>query len=469
MRRLFAILLALFFLPQIQAAPFDEMDYGPFISATFQLPGGNTVYRGVAVKFHVPIDGEKLPEPPPPPKKGKPAPAPKPAQCGVLFDCEMMRVAGYWSGGFITWNGVAFNGAHGGNPGPAGTLHVATRPTPGWAKDGKFDDPRAIPHGPLPRDYLKYKGLYRHEDGIVFSYTVNGVDVLELPSVVAIDGKRILCRTLNVAPSKQPLTMLVADVAKVKDATNVGSAHMVKGGGGATIATIKGGPKGTKLPFGVDRVTVEIPASDTPSQIKVCVWSGPEAEWEAAVKALDKVGDPVDLAPLTKGGKARFTETVVTKGRRGDDKNAYTIDSIEPPFKNPYKSWLRFGGFDLFSDGRAAVCTWSGDVWIVSGINDGLEKLTWKRYAAGLFQPLGLKIVDDVVYTLGRDGIMKLVDLNKDGEADLYECFNNDFMVTAAFHEFIFDLHTDPDGNFYFIKGGPVRPGGSGWEKIVPH
>jgi hypothetical protein len=59
--------------------------------------------------------------------------------------------------------------------------------------------------------------------------------------------------------------------------------------------------------------------------------------------------------------------------------------------------------------------------------------------------------------------------LNNDGEADFYECFNNDAMITTNFHEFTFDLHTDPQGNFYFIKGGPVRPGGSGWDKITPH
>jgi len=67
------------------------------------------------------------------------------------------------------------------------------------------------------------------------------------------------------------------------------------------------------------------------------------------------------------------------------------------------------------------------------------------------------------VFTLGRDGVTRLHDLNGDGEADFFECFNNDVMVTQNFHEFIFDLHTDPEGNFYFVKGGPVRPGGRGW------
>jgi hypothetical protein len=108
-------------------------------------------------------------------------------------------------------------------------------------------------------------------------------------------------------------------------------------------------------------------------------------------------------------------------------------------------------------------------VWIVSGIDDALEKLTWQRIATGLFHPLGLKIVNDQIYVLGRDQITKLVDLNGDGETDFYENFNNDSEVTWNFHEFSFDLQTDAEGNFYYAKGGPVRAGGRGFERIAKH
>ena len=108
---------------------------------------------------------------------------------------------------------------------------------------------------------------------------------------------------------------------------------------------------------------------------------------------------------------------------------------------------MRLGGFDYFSDAsRAAVCTWQGDVWIVSGLGKSLDsgktagQLTWKRIAAGLFQSLGLKIVDDRIYVLGRDQITRLVDLNNDGETDFYENFNNDAQVTEHFHEFAMAL-----------------------------
>jgi hypothetical protein len=130
---------------------------------------------------------------------------------------------------------------------------------------------------------------------------------------------------------------------------------------------------------------------------------------------------------------------------------------------------MRIGGFDFFADGtRAALCTWSGDVWIVSGIDDKLPRLEWRRIATGLFQPLGLKIVDDEIYVLGRDQITRLHDFNGDGEADFYENFNNDCEVTANFHEFACDLNTDASGNFYFTKGAPLL-GTDLWDPVGAH
>ncbi len=80
--------------------------------------------------------------------------------------------------------------------------------------------------------------------------------------------------------------------------------------------------------------------------------------------------------------------------------------------------------------------------------------LTWQRIASGLFQPLGLKFRDGAIFVCCRDQIVKLHDLNGDGETDFYECFNNDHQVTEHFHEFAMGLQTDADGNFYYAKSG---------------
>lgn len=216
------------------------------------------------------------------------------------------------------------------------------------------------------------------------------------------------------------------------------------------------------------RIAAQLPGGPA-ARSRLAFWDGP-AEHFAAFQRAAAEGTPEDLAPLTKAGPKRYPQTLTTQGVRGNDEEPYAVDTLTVPETNPWNSRLRFGAFDLFADGRrAALSTWNGDVWVVADVSGDLRQLTWKRYATGLFDPLGLRIVGDKVYTLGRDQITRLHDHDGDGEADEYENFNNEVLISAAFHEFAFDLQTDREGNFYFAKGGPVRGGGRGFEKILPH
>ena len=152
------------------------------------------------------------------------------------------------------------------------------------------------------------------------------------------------------------------------------------------------------------------------------------------------------------------------------------------PFQNPFHALLFCGGHDFLPDGRAVVCTLHGDVWLVDGIDEKLEHITWRRFATGLFQPLGVKVVAEgrglrgtgqketastsaspslspqpsslsQLFIVGRDQITRLHDLNHDGEADYYENFNNDAHVTMNGHEYVACLEADRAGNLYYVKG----------------
>ena len=165
----------------------------------------------------------------------------------------------------------------------------------------------------------------------------------------------------------------------------------------------------------------------------------------------------LDLQSLTQGGPRRWTEDLKTDAVMDQDEGPFAVDILTSPTSNPWLAQLRLTGFDFFEDGdRGAICSWDGDVWIVSGLSqaprDGRQTLTWKRIANGLFQPLGLKIVDGQIYVTCRDQIAILRDLNSDGETDFVECFNSDHQVTEHFHEFAMGLQTDVDGNFYYAK-----------------
>ncbi len=239
-------------------------------------------------------------------------------------------------------------------------------------------------------------------------------------------------------------------------------------------AGVVGGDRAVTLRQDGARILLDVAAHEQPIRCTALLAGGRSADASKVLEGLDQLlGSHVDCGSLQQRidspSAARWGDAIGLVGQRAVDEAAYVVDTIAVPFDNPFGSRMRVCGFDFFSDGRAAITTWNGDVWIVSGIDDPLRDVRWKRFATGLFDPLGLRIVRDEVYVHGRDGITRLVDRNQDGEADFFACFNHDECVTNAFHEFAFDLQTDAEGNFYTSKGAPVNPGGRGFMTIAPH
>jgi hypothetical protein len=106
------------------------------------------------------------------------------------------------------------------------------------------------------------------------------------------------------------------------------------------------------------------------------------------------------------------------------------------------------------------------------GVEGDLEKVTWRRFASGLHEPMSvvvktqdLKTQDSRqilassspgsgVFVYDRNGIWKLVDSNGDGECDRYEMFCNLFAQTAETREFPNSMKLGPDGSLFISKGG---------------
>ncbi|MBI1373413.1 MAG: hypothetical protein GC159_11845 [Phycisphaera sp.] len=420
---------------------------------------------------------------------------------GVVFDADLMRWSAGWLGGEPAWRGPAFDGAHG--PSPTLTTPIWQTPHgPGWSgPDGSLADPRPntispqAPPGRLPSAWAKYRGLYTHGERVIVSYSVGDTLVLETPSLETHGKATAFVRTIRVGKLGGPRTVMLVDgnpeIPQPGQKRTVGVAdkgYEPNPGKPTVIGTLSEGdtvarigdvhvaiahaPAGAKL-VATDKgtITLSLPAGAA-TTLKVLIAGGGDDARGDFVAMAKATAAPDDLMALTKGGPAQWPDVVETKGEvSNDDKAAYVIDRVSLPEHNPYDARMRIGAFDFFTSDptRAALSTWRGDVWIVSGIDDNLDKLTWKRFAVGLHQPLGLKIVDDVIYTVGHDQITRLRDLNNDGEADFYECFNNDWELTTAFHAFAFDLHTDPQGNFVFAFGSPVRSGGGNFHRITKH
>jgi hypothetical protein len=406
-----------------------EMDYGPFLSGSLdrdkavseknskesqeQLGAANR--NGLAAKaINVRLG------------RGK---------AGVAFDTDLLRYAAGWTGGFLDLSKTHLTSLKGSTAlTPRGAVRFSTQPTPGWSLDGRWTDPRPAPFGPLPKQVGRYRGLYVHGDRVVLAYTVGECEVLESPAFAAAPGagadRFCFTRSFRLSPTRQTLTMLVCrDDPRLGPRPKVALAGTTEGvslleQGSNTVVKVT--PSARVRVFGVRVASTSAPLADAP------------------------VEDP---GRLTGGGPRRYRD-VQTRGRLGTGNGAYVVDTLTLPADNPWHAWMRPSGLDFFSDGRLAVCTLNGDVWVVSGVDGTLERLRWQRFATGLYEPLGLKVVEDKLYVLGRDQITRLHDLNGDGEADFYENFNNDAVASANYHGFAFDLATDSKGDFYYTRAG---------------
>lgn len=332
----------------------------------------------------------------------------------------------------------------------------------GWAKDGSFNGSRIDGMGKLPDDWAHYKGYYKYKDQVVLSYRIGEIDVLEIPETIKHDQSLAFIRTIQIDGSDDPMQALITEqhedwsVSRVRDHEILFEA----GAGDTTFAVgLTYAPDDAQLVLNEGRIELHISPSKTSRTLQVVMAEMNSTDSDLFKEIRDKFAqsDLPDFSAMTRGGSAVWNEEITMTGILSADKSGYVVDHIPIPFDNPWGSWMRLSGLDFFEDGtRAAVSTWNGDVWIVSGIDESLENMTWRRFASGLFYPMGVAIVDEQIFVTERSQLTRLHDLNGNGEADFYENFNNDGIVYPMAHTL--GLEVDSKGYFYFFKNGNRVP-----------
>jgi len=416
----------------------------------------------------------------------------------ISYDLHRMRLAGAWQGGFLDLSKTGHFEQRGeGRPTPDGRLLEGLQHW-AWAFGGRFDylTNDLLPRGPLPEDWMLYRGHYVNGRQAVLSFTVEGRDVLELPGAEQTNDFLTISHWLRIGPGSAPLRLCVGKPDKpdgraegIVSLTNTVPTELSGSVASNLVMTSFSGQKpGVNLPaepkenpasmhyrdfiaagvvgqtsgltWQVDdqhRLVLNIPADNHARVVRVIGFAGKDAS------EMGRFGQYVrhaqqepltDPEALTHGAPRLWPAPIDVIGKLGDPTNGYALDTIPVPFKNPYRAWPRTSALAFFPDGRAVVTTYGGDVWIVSGLGARLGHVTWSRFASGLYEPFGAQVIDGLVYVTCRNGIVRLHDLNGDGGADFYETFYADTDVSTFFHCFNFDLQVDRKGNLYYEKCG---------------
>ena len=384
----------------------------------------------------------------------------------VSYDLHSLDLAGVWTGGFLNLQQTQHVRGRGEGTADPASPPIGPLSAWRWGHAGTLDYPTEgiAPRGPMPESWMDYHGHYLHGDRVVLSYAIDRREILETPlSMTPVAGMPAVVQILRVGAGQR----VVLQVAKLEGSDLEGGKSLPidraviakKGAKEALIAGVIGDREG--LAWEADatgRLALVIPAEDRERLIGVArsVTSGLTAEtsrgWEDwLVKEDGKLVDPKEMVA---GGESQWGEEFETTGSLGWEADGYALDTLPVPESTPWKTWFRTSAIDFFADGRMVVTTYGGDVWVVSGVDRDLLSMRWRRYAGGLYEPMGVKVVDGKVIVLGKDRLTRLHDLNGDGEADFYESFSADPDVSVNFHAFNFDLQVDSKGFLYYAKSG---------------
>ena len=374
-----------------------------------------------------------------------------PHEMTIAYDLHTMASVGAWRGAFLDLAETHHHQQRG-----EGIARPGAAPW-GWTTHwgpvvDRTDKPPRGPAGAITR-------VGHHVAGreLTLSYRVSGRGVLEAPTAVAVGGEIALVHRLRVAAGETSLRWAWGSEVLGDDVVVDGVARRSHADGGFVAAVVVGDPQTTTAVHWAGGHLV-VPAAARDLVFTVIRAAGKtDAEFEAFRAWAKQQGRAVasDPAELLRGGDAQEpAPELVTRGVLGASEGAYAVDTLTLPDTTAVGAWLRTTALAFFADGRAAVSTLGGDVWIVSGIDADLHELHWRRFASGLFEPLGLAVVDEKVIVTCRDGLIRLHDHDADGTADFYECAYADTDVTASFHAFNFDLQRLPSGELCYVKAG---------------
>ena len=380
----------------------NDMDYGPALAATYSIDKKKKIGGMLSVRL--------------------------PGGHTVTFNKD---TGGYYN----AWEGCPYF-----NPHRWGLIHGVAVPEGVTAVDLSST---FAPISQGGRSMSRYLGHYLHGKRVITHYEIGKTRFLD--SVSRMENG---CYIRTIAANQAGAVTIPFDLKDQWDIKTVGKALIATKEGVVVAATAFSNGKQI-APMRASGKWMSPANSDA---IKLYFWEGASDNADAALSAIeaDRKLDP--LQDWTRGGQPKWPERLKEKVRHARNDKAYVVDRIGVPFDNPWASMMMFSGIDFDADGVAYLTTLMGDVWKVSGLRT--DEVTWKRFATGLNQPFGIRLIDGLPYILTRGSIVCLKDLNADDEADYYEDNFNAFSYSPSAHTHTFGFPMDKDRTAYFLSGG---------------
>jgi glucose/arabinose dehydrogenase/mono/diheme cytochrome c family protein len=366
----------------------------------------------------------------------------------ACFDIDLLRMSAMWTGKGVTPVGMAQGSYHlAGAKAPegqrtlpqiVGTPWIANGVYPGWQTGATIavtdprpagPDPREVGRGPIDPSLGRFTAVRFTAAGLVLEYEVRGVAVQERIIAGGVSPPASISRRVRLARVPEPLWLVLGR----------------RPAGGTLKASVSGSPAATLVERPGGLLAVRVAASTGPVEFVAAIGA-------AAQAASTTAGSPLANADVT--ARPRWPQTVNTRATLAKGPGAYVLDRIALPTTNPWRRNIRLADIAFLGGGRAAAVTFDGDVWAISGLSGELPSVSWRRFASGLHEPLGIVARNGELFVFDRNGIWRLVDIDGNGEADRHELFSNAFVQTAETREFAMSVRLAPDGSFVIAKGG---------------
>ncbi|RYD34727.1 MAG: hypothetical protein EOP86_10275 [Verrucomicrobiaceae bacterium] len=135
-------------------------------------------------------------------------------------------------------------------------------------------------------------------------------------------------------------------------------------------------------------------------------------------------------------------------GTAEEEAKYYPIVNIPIPPEVP----MHPGGFEMLPDGRLAVGTRRGDIYLIKGAFDSPPAPEYRLFASGQDEIFSLSWRDGSMTATSFGETTRITDADGDGAADNYDTLTNNWGYAEG-HEFAFASKPDPEGAIWVALG----------------